>query len=132
MAGTSPAMTKRLCPRRERMRSRAPDLAAGRCYAQYSQTTFIRAIRTKTENTVDACESRCVGQHRLAEALRALCFHKRCDQRDCVIGERRRAHRILSIACAIASREIAKAGRFRRRVPAGLERRGREDARVVP
>ena len=54
------------------------------------------------------------------EALRPLRLHQRGDERDRVIGERRGAHRVLSVARAVAAGEIAEAGRIRRREPAAL------------
>ncbi len=64
--------------------------------------------------------------------LRALGLHQRGDQRHRVIGQRRGAHRILLEAGAIARGEVAIAGAVRRRIPAAVERRRGEDARIVP
>ena len=92
------------------MRSRAHDLAAGGGHAQYGQTALIWPIGPETEDPVDPCESRCIGQDLLAEALQPLCLHERRDQRDRILGKRCRAHRILPVSSAIAAREIAETG----------------------
>src|SRR3954469_8261471 len=94
----------------ERFRSRADDLTAGGRDAQHREAALIGAVGPEAEQSIDAIETRRVGQYRLGEALRSLRLGQRGNERDRVIGERGGAHRILSIAGAVARREIAEAG----------------------
>src|SRR4029077_21189772 len=100
----------RLSSRLERVWCRANDLASGRRHPQNGQATLIRPLRTETKHAIDTGKARRIGQHLLAEALRSLRLHKRSDQRDSIIGQGRRTHRILSIAGAISSGETTEAG----------------------
>src|SRR5689334_23883567 len=114
------------------MRCRAQDLAAGRGDAQYCETTVIGPFRTKPKNAIDAREPGRIREHLLAEALRALRFHERRDQRHSAISQRGGSHGILSVTGAIAAGEVTKAGGFRCGIPAAIERRCRKNEWIMP
>src|SRR6185437_9190077 len=122
-------MRKKLSSRRERLRRRADRLAAARGHAQHREAALICAVAVESEYAVDAGETRRGCQHLLTEALRTLRLHQRRHQRDRVISKRRRAHRFLIVAGAVAARETTEAGRLRRRIPTAIERRRGEDTR---
>jgi hypothetical protein len=72
------------------------------------------------EDAVDTEEPRCIRQNLLGKALRALRVHQRGDERDGIIRQRRRAHRILIVAGAVRRGEIAEARLIRRGKPSAL------------
>src|SRR5262249_29884676 len=89
------------------------------------------AIAPKDKKPTHPREAGRIGQDLRREALRALGLHERGNQRHGVIGERRRAHRLLAEFCAIATGETAIASGIGSREPGPLERGVREDLRIV-
>src|SRR5450755_217166 len=99
----SRSRAKKLSAGREGFRRRADNLAARRRYSQHGEAALVGAVGAQAEHAVDPRVARSIGQHLFAEALRALRLHQRGDQRDRVIGERRRAHRLLPEARAVTA-----------------------------
>src|SRR4029079_3173117 len=120
-----------LCPRRKGFRRGADHLAAGRSYAQDRKSALVRSLRAEAENTIDPCEPGRISEDLLAKALHPLRLDESCHQRDRVIGECCRAHRVLSVAGAVPTREVTESGLLGRRIPTAIEQFLRRDPRIV-
>src|SRR4051812_17415837 len=85
-------------------------LRPGRRDAHDRQPALIGAVIAEPEYAVDAGKAGACCQRFFGKSLRAMRLHQRGHQRDGIIRERRRRHRILIEALAVARGEIPIAG----------------------
>src|SRR5262249_51954908 len=94
-------------------------LAAAGGDPHHREPALVGAVGAETEQPVDAGKAGGAGE-RIRRELLARVPGQRRDQRDRIIGERCRSHRLAAELGPIAGREGPEAGRVRRRIESAL------------
>ena len=98
----------------------------------YHRAALGGAVRTETEQAIDANNPVLSGKLPLLESMNARLFVQRIGQKHRIISERRNANRITAKFGPVSVGERVKAGFIRHREPAILELRRGKNPRIIP